>query len=309
MGICIEAVATSHPGHRLVGRGALHLSDAAARSCLARAHHHATELDLVVNVGLYKDHGLAEPALASMIQEDIGANPGHPPQLGAHGTFSFDVLAGGNGVLTAAYLLDGLLAGATAKLGLIVAGDANPSRTTRQFPFAPVGGAMLLSHVPGDVGFERFVFETFPEDAGLFEARTRWDEHGGWLRRGRNVLEIYEAPEFRERCLAHGIEVARAMLADAKLAPADVEILIASPYPAGFATDLARALELPERCVPELPEPLRRSHTAGPLAALESALRARLVRPRTVLFVTAGAGITIGAALYRDRRASSQAGA
>lgn len=185
MGICIEAVATSHPHNRLFGHGALHLSDVAARTCLSRGHHHATELDLIVNVGLYKDHGLAEPALASLIQEDIGANPGHPPIPGNHGTFSFDVLAGGNGVLTAAFLLDGFVASATAKLALVVAGDANPSRLSRGFPFAPAGGAILFSHATGDVGFERFVFETFIEDVGLFEVRTRWNEHAGLTRRGR----------------------------------------------------------------------------------------------------------------------------
>ena len=71
----IEAAATSRR-HALLRRGALHLSDAAARRCLARAHHRADELDLIVNVGMYKNHGLAEPALASLIQEDLGANPG-----------------------------------------------------------------------------------------------------------------------------------------------------------------------------------------------------------------------------------------
>lgn len=300
MGICIESAATSFPRHRLLGRGALHLSDVAARRCLERGHHHASELELVVNVGLYKDRGIAEPALATLIQEDLGANLGHP-HAGDHGTFSFDILAGGNGVVTAAYLLDGFVAGATAKLGLIVAGDAWP-RGTRGVPFTAAGGAVLLAHAPGDVGFDRFAFETFPEDAALFEVATRWQRHAGLTRRGRHVLQITEAPAFRRRSIDHGIAVARELLAAAAVTPAELDVVVASQYPRGFGLEVARGLGIPEDRVPRVADELAAAHTAGPIAALELALRGAL-RPRRILFVTAGAGLTIGAALYHDARA------
>lgn len=300
MGISIEAVATSLPHGQLFGRGALHLSDAAARDCLERGHHRAAELDMIVNVGIYKDHGIAEPALASMIQEDIGANPGHPPHPGEHGTFSFDLLAGSNGVVTAAYVLDGFVASATAKLALIVAGDSPPSPVVR-VPFAPAAGAILLSHTPDEVGFARFVFETFAEDAGLFEVRARWDPHAGVLRRGGNVLEIYEAPAFRARCIEHGIAVSRRLLDEARVDRSEVDVLVANQLPSGFADELALGLGLPQGSVPRVATELAHAHTAGPIAALEEGLRRK---PRTILFVTAGAGITVCAALYRDRRAA-----
>ena len=81
MGTRIESVATAHGRGRLLGRGALHLTDA-PRRVPRRAHHRADELDLLINAGLYKDLNAAEPALASIIQEDIGANPGSPPLRG-----------------------------------------------------------------------------------------------------------------------------------------------------------------------------------------------------------------------------------
>jgi 3-oxoacyl-[acyl-carrier-protein] synthase-3 len=94
MGTRIEAAATAQPRSRLIHRGALHLSDTAAGRCLRRAHHRPDELDLLINAGLYKDYNAAEPALAAIIQDDLGANRGSPPQIGHHGTFSFDVLSG-----------------------------------------------------------------------------------------------------------------------------------------------------------------------------------------------------------------------
>jgi 3-oxoacyl-[acyl-carrier-protein] synthase III len=292
----IEAAATSRR-HGLLRRGALHLSDVAARRCLARGHHRAEELDLLVNVGMYKDHGLAEPALASIIQEDLGANPGHPPRAGHHGTFSFDVIDGGCGMVTAAQLLDGFIAGGTAELGMIVAGDAS---SARDFPFAAAGGAVLLGRSDDGAGFERFASRAFTEDGALFEAYLRWDPDAGQVWHGRNVLEVYEAPAFAARCIAHACDVAGGLLAEAGLAAPAIDLVIASQYPRAFAAEVARSLGIPATRVPVVAGELARAHTAGPIAALEAAIEAgELARARHVLFVTAGAGITIGAALYR----------
>lgn len=303
MGTFIDAAATAWSHDGWFALGARRLSDQAARVCLERAGRHADELDLLVNAGLYKDHNAAEPALAAIIQEDLGANPGHPPRRDHHGTFSFDVLNGGCGVLTAAHLIDSFVRSGTAQLGMIVAGDADPKRrTSRHFPFAPTAGALLLAPRPEAGGFEAFEFRTYPEHAELFEVRLQWEPaEGGILpRRGRNVLEAYADPRFAVRCVEHAVEVATGVLDRAGLAAADVDLLIASQYPASFGPAVARVLGIPAERVPAVPETLVRAHTAGPIAALEAAMATgRFARARTSLFVTAGAGITIAVALYR----------
>jgi len=300
MGTCIEAVATAHGG-RVFGRGARHLSDVAATACLARAHHRADELDLLINAGIYKDHNAAEPALASIIQHDLDANCGDPPRLGHHGTFSFDVLNGGCGVVTAAQLVDGFVGPGSARLGLIVAADADPSpRSSQGYAFSAAGGAMLLAHVDGDAGFQRFALRTFPEHAGLFEADLCWRPRAGLRHRGRNVVEIYEAPGFAACCVDRAAEVAAELLANAALSAGDVDLVIASQYPRGFGALVARRLGIAGERVPEVAASLASAHTAGPIAALEAAFESqRFARARHTLFVTAGAGITVGVALYR----------
>jgi 3-oxoacyl-[acyl-carrier-protein] synthase III len=301
MGTRIDAAATEVRRGRWRGRGALHLIDAAATACLTRAHHRGDELDLLINTGIYKDGNIAEPALASIIQEDLGANLGHPPRLGHHGTFSFDIANGGCGVITAAQLADGFVQRDAAHLALIVAGDADPSpRTTRGFRFAPAGGAMLLEHDDGDTGFVDFAIRTFPEDAALFEARMRWDPEAGRLRKGRNVVEIDEAPGFAARCVEHGVEVARELVTRVGLSIESIDLLIASQYPPRFGLDVARGLGISEDRVPHVRPELERTHTAGPIASLEAAIASgQFIGARHTLFVTAGAGITIGAAIYR----------
>jgi 3-oxoacyl-[acyl-carrier-protein] synthase-3 len=79
MGTIIEATATAVAQERSMAPGALESVDAAARSCLDRAGRTAGELDLLINVGVYHDKILSEPAFASLIQEDIGANLSQPP--------------------------------------------------------------------------------------------------------------------------------------------------------------------------------------------------------------------------------------
>jgi 3-oxoacyl-[acyl-carrier-protein] synthase-3 len=299
MGSRIESVATASERGHLVGRGALHLIDAAAKLCLRRAHHSADELDILINAGLYKDLNAAEPALASIIQEDIGANPELTP-LHGHGTFSFDVLNGGCGVITGMQIVDSFVGHGNARHGMVVAGDADPShRTSHHFPFAPAGGAILLDHTDDDTGFRDFELRTFPEYASLFRVQLRWEPDAGMLHRGRNVVDVHEEPEFAGRCIALAVDVASQVLDRSGLHADDIGLLIGSQYPRTFAASVADRLGLPSPRVPAVSEPLAASHTAGPIAAMEAAIASgQLASTRHTLFVTAGAGITIGVALY-----------
>jgi 3-oxoacyl-[acyl-carrier-protein] synthase-3 len=262
MGACIEAAATSTHRGRLFHRS---LAADAAKLCLSRAHHAAGDLDLMINTGIYNDHHERSAA-----------------------RLSFDVHNGGAGFVTAAQLADGLVASGSAHLAMIVADDADPSpRTSRSYPFQPAGGAVMLA--PGKLGFQRFAIRTFPEEAALFESR-----------RVHRVLEIREAPAFEDRCVDHAAAIAREVLADAGLRPREVDVLVASQHPRCFALRVAHALGVPEDRLPYIAPALRDTHTAGPIGALESALETRMfAHARNALFVTAGAGITIGVAWYR----------
>jgi len=299
MGTCIEAVATAHGHHRL-RRGALHLTDIAAKACLQRAHHRADQLDLLINAGLYKNGNAAEPALASIIQEDIGANVGTHVIAGHHGTFSFDILNGGCGMLTAALLVDGFVGHGSARHGMIVAGDVDPSpRTSHRFPFAPAAGAVLIGHTDNSYGFEKIELRTFSEHASLFEIRLEWEPEAGLLHRGRNVIEVAEDPRFATLCTELASHTATMFLESLGLHADAIDLLIASQYPRSFALGVAQGIGIPAARVPIVARELAATHTAGPIAALEAAfVSGQFGRARRTLFVTVGAGITVGVALF-----------
>jgi 3-oxoacyl-[acyl-carrier-protein] synthase-3 len=297
MGTIIEASATATAHHRPFAPGALKVVDAAARLCLERADRTAEELDLLINAGVYHDKLLSEPALASLIQEDIGANPDLHTGAG-HGTFSFDISNGACGLLTGIHLVDGMLASGTIELGMVVASDTDPEPGVSQgFGFPAVGGAVLLSTDDSRAGFTAFQFATFPEYADLFQSYVDWQEDARrGVRHGRNILTVEIAESYLPRALECAESTTRELAAAQGLDFGEVDLLVATASVAGFADGLAMRLGVSAERVASPPDGLAGAHTAAPAMALESA---RLAAARTALFVSAGAGITVAVALYR----------
>ena len=124
MGTHIEA-ACAQAGKRTRRATARRLADDAARTCFSLAGCQPSDVDMLINVGVYREDSMGEPALAALIQEDVGANLGHPP-TGGPGTFSFDLLNGACGVITAAQIESGLLRSGVIQLGAVVSSDVQP---------------------------------------------------------------------------------------------------------------------------------------------------------------------------------------
>ena len=305
MGVVIAGAAFVRPDQRPWTHGARRLADNAVQECLQAADRSPDDLDLLVNAGVYRERGLGEPALAALIQEDVHANVGDI-DLGGHGTFSFDIDNGGCGVLTGVDLVRGFLTSGAARLGVVVASDSGPGPVkARSFPYSEAGGALLLTEDERVTGFGPVRFATFPEYADLVEGYWDWRPRQVRVRPGHRVsqrLVVLERPGFRERATEGAQEGAAALLADAGVAAAEVDLLIATPE-AQLADPLADRLGIPHGRTLHLAEQLNRAHTAQPVGAVQLAMRTgRWAQARTILFVSAGSGITVAAALYRQER-------
>ncbi|HTO92478.1 MAG TPA: hypothetical protein VMJ70_15205 [Candidatus Sulfotelmatobacter sp.] len=292
MGTIIEAVATATADGE-PSAGAVALADAAARSCLERAHRTADDVELLINAGVYLDRNISEPAIAALIQEDIGANPEQLAGAG-QGTLSFDVRSGACGLLTGIHLVDSMLASGTVRLGMVVATDADPEPGVSEgFAFPALGGAVLLSADASRPGFTAFRFATFPEFAELFQSAVDWRENRSG---GYNLLSVQIAGAYAERALECAASTARELAATERFDLGEVDLLIATASVPGFAGELGRRLGLSGERVASPPDRLAGAHTTALAAALESR---RLAAGRTALFVSAGSGLTVVAALYR----------
>ena len=304
MGAHIDAAAalTSHGRRRPNAR---RLADAAARACLARAGREAGDIDMLINAGVYREDHLGEPALAALVQEDIGANLGQPP-VGGHGTFSFDLANGTCGVISALKLQAGLLRSGVIKLGLIVASDVDPNpKESLSAPIQPTGGAVLLSWEDSIAGFTDFYSETFPEYAGMLVSGLMW-RPGRGLRAsptaaGESRLVIRERPGYLARCVDCAEEATRRFLARLGMDIADIDLLVPAPAAPEFLDSLRVRLGVPGDRVSFTGEDMAGAYTAGTIAALEVATKSgRLTEARNTLLLAVGAGITVTLALYRQ---------
>jgi 3-oxoacyl-[acyl-carrier-protein] synthase-3 len=293
MGTIIEATATATAEDRSPATGAVELADAAARACLERAGRSPDDVELLINAGVYLDRNISEPAIAALIQEDIGAHPEIEPGVG-QGTLSFDVRNGACGLLTGMYLVDELLASGTIRCGMVVAGDADPEPGISEgFGFAAAGGAVLLGRDDARPGLGAFRFDTFPELADEFESNIAWHETEPG--EGRNTLTVDIGERYPEHAVECAEETVRRLARDEGVDLAEVDLLVATASAPGFATALAERLGLTAARIASAADGLARAHTAAPALALGSA---PLAASRTALLVSAGAGITVVAALY-----------
>ena len=304
MGTRIEA-ATALTSHGLRKPTARRLADAATRTCLAQAGKEPGDVDMLINTGIYREDNMGEPALAALIQEDIGANLGQPP-IGGRGTFSFDLLNGICGVISAIQLESGLLRSGVIRLGAIVASDVDPNLKNPRTAFLqPAGGAMLLGWDDSLAGFTDFYMETFPEYEDLFMSGLVWQErHGHRVPQratGQHQMVIEEKPGYQARLADCAEEVTRRFLRRLGMGLDEIDLLVPAPSSADFLDTLRARLGVPSDRVAYITEDLEGAYTTGPIAALQAAIRSgRLGEARNTLMLAAGAGITVALALYRQ---------
>lgn len=304
MGTHIEA-AWAQAGNGRRRATARRLADAAARNCFALAGCKPGDIDMLINVGMYREDNLGEPALAALIQEDIGANRGQPP-TGGSGTFSFDLLNGACGAITAIQIESGLLKSGVIRLGAVVSSDVQPGLEGQSGAFLrPAGGAILLNWREDFAGFTDFGAETFPEYEDLFTSGLVWRGRRG-IRvpgqgSGQNEMVVTVKPGYQARLADCAEEATRRFLRRLELGVEDIDLLVPGPSAPEFLDPLVARLGIPGDRVAYTPEDLAGTYTTGPIAALQAAIKSgRLDDARTTLLLAAGPGVTVALALYRQ---------
>jgi 3-oxoacyl-[acyl-carrier-protein] synthase-3 len=304
MGARIEA-ATALTSHGLRKPSARRLADAAARTCLAQAGKGPGDTDMLINAGVYREDNMGEPALAALVQADIGANRGQPP-IGGHGTFSFDLSNGTCGVISAIQIEAGLLRSGVIRLGAIVTSDVHPNlKDPGSAPFLPTGGALLLGWDDSIAGFTDFYMETFPEYEDLFVSGLVWHKRRGpripWRATGQNQMVIHEKPGYQARLVDCAEEATHRFLRRLGMGIAEIDLLVPAPPSSDFLDPLRVRLGVPGDRVAYVTEDLEGAYTTGPIAALQAAIKSgRLGEARNTVMLAVGAGITVALALYRQ---------
>jgi hypothetical protein len=107
---------------------------------------------------------------------------------------------------------------------------------------------------------------------------------------------LWLLPSYAARALECAESTACELAGAQALGLGEVDLLVATASVPGFADELATRLGVSAERVASPPDGLAHAHTAAPAVALETV---RLGAASTVLFVSAGAEITVAVALCR----------
>jgi len=297
MGTKIEMVASSKPIFNLFRKRAINLIASASKKCLKKAGANPNFINMLVYTGIYRDEHIAEPAIASLIQKKIGANP---LSQNGNSTFSFDLNNGGCGLVSGMQLVEGFIQSGKIHQGMIVTGDAEPFRNlSKSFTYVPAAAAIILSATNNGSGFMSFKTFTFPQHKDSFESHISWES---WKKKGRmrNVLLMNKKENYLDLCVQCTMLSLKDFLKEAKLHLDDIDLILPSQSPKGLISKLKDQIDMADRII-EVENNGGELHTAGPAIALEKVWNnGRFKQSRNILFLTVGSGITTALALYKN---------
>ncbi|MFD7783919.1 hypothetical protein ACFV4Q_12605 [Streptomyces nojiriensis] len=280
MGVIITAAATALPDPSAPASG-VDLAGRAARGALTRAGVPASSIGTLINVGVYREHNTFEPAMAALVQKEVGINLDYIADPEPAAGFSFDLMNGACGVLNAVQVGQSLVETGTTERLLITAADVHPGGDAdgdADYPYADLAGALLLerSADPGaGFGPVRHYTADRPTDVeGYLDTATMG-------RHGRTAITVRREPDHAERL---GEFAARA----------------AADYAREIGIDLDRTLVIGPSATADGAAGRGEPHTAAPvLGYLRAMDGARRDDHDQFLFVSVGAGPSAACALYR----------
>jgi 3-oxoacyl-[acyl-carrier-protein] synthase III len=254
-------------------------------------------VDLLINVGIYRDENMVEPAMAAIIQKALGYRLDFP-NAAMNWSFSFDLMNGAGGMLNAVQVASAFLLNDKVKTALIVSGDAHPAKAAVPgFPFAAVGAAMLLVKSDDATGFGALHTAISDDATRGLEASVMCgpaDKPGAAHQMNLRIDANYEARLLDAAVSAvctyaqtHGLDLSRT-------------IVLPSQPSATFARDLARRCELAADHVVQVTGLDGDPHTSA-LAFAYAQLRDQGI-PNGIdhlLFVGVGSGVTSTCIAYR----------
>lgn len=297
--ICIEAVGVLD-GTEPVAVETIPLLTAACEKCLAASSIAREDISLLLSTGVYRTDYLMEPALAALLAGAIRANDA-PPGPDARKTLAFDLVNGGLGPLNACALAADLIPGRSARNLLVAASEVENNRSVAPHHVRGIretASAMMLTASPdGETGFGAMCFRSFPEHADALRVygrmrQLRIEEH----HTARLYVERDDAlDELLVECIAGTVDT---LMAAEKLGGSDLSAVLPPQISPAFIDRLAARLAWPREQFVDVSAAgdLFTSGLAHGYAHLQKA--GLPPRGSRALFISAGAGLQVGCALY-----------
>ncbi|GGN33063.1 3-oxoacyl-[acyl-carrier-protein] synthase-3 [Actinoplanes campanulatus] len=296
MPTAIVSTAVSTDPH--LGGSVAHAS-AAATACLERAGIGPDQVDLLINVGVYRDENMAEPAMSALIQKNVGTNLDY--LRSGRAALSFDLMNGACGVLNAVQVAGAFLDTGDAEFVLVVSGDAHPSgRPDPGFGYASVGAAILLSRTTdAGAGFGRVGTAADDGDTPGVVGYIDLDAVGTL---GRERITVERDADYTDRLVEFAAAEAARYAAAEGIDLSEVLLVASQPTPT-FAAELAGRLGIAPPAVVTVRGVDADPHSSALTFAYHQAVSTgQAAAYPQALFVAAGAGLSVACSVYRGVR-------
>jgi 3-oxoacyl-[acyl-carrier-protein] synthase-3 len=303
MSMVIKAAKTVRPLPSDDGDSSVRLASRAALECLAEAGLSPDSVGVLINVGVYRESNTFEPAIAALVQKEVGINLDYLASPAPVAGFSFDLMNGACGVLNAVQVAQALLETGSTDRVLITAADAHPGGRAVDddaYPYADLGGALLLERAaqPG-TGFGPVQLRSGDGPTG-----TRgYLDTSAMGTNGRGMITVERDTDRVETLLDLAADTVNAYARTEGL-DLDRTLLLCTRAAPDFADRLARRLGLDPRSVlaPAAEGADGEPHTAAPVVGYLQAQESGWPAGKDqLLLVAVGAGPSAACVSYRPQ--------
>lgn len=267
----------------------------AAQHCLNEKYEKKVPVGMLLSTAIFRDKHIVEPALSALILGDLIKKPvlrNSSFAKSLNKVIAFDVNNSACGTIQAIQIMDSYMRSGKIESGLVVAGDsAGMTGITNNYSFASGAAAILLSKGNKDQGFARFQTDTYHEYHQDSVSYSYFDN-------GKLMLTRKDKSGFLEHAVECASRSLEKFLDSENITPKDIDLLITSQHPVGFANQLCNKFGFKDKTAQPIANQ-KLYHTAAPLFALHSVFNTpRFTTAKNILFITVGAGITTSIALY-----------
>ncbi len=272
----------------------------AAQSCLAKAGLSVQDIDLLINIGVFRDDNIIEPAMAPLIQKQLGMNL--DPVKNKHlqrSTLSFDINDGECGFITAVHVADVFFQSGSAKNALIVAGDIHPSKTRHpDFPFQSVACAMVIAYTQdADTGFSGFHFKTSANGSFGFSANVDLMSNG---LKSRECMKFTMEDRYHDRLSGFTAAMMQEIFQTGRINPANIDYVVTSQPAKNFGKTVALGANLNGRSrIVDCYDQYGDAHTSSLILCYHHLVHNDLTKKNDrILFIAADSGLSAACSLY-----------
>jgi 3-oxoacyl-[acyl-carrier-protein] synthase-3 len=269
---------------------------AAGHQCIEAAGIDVNDIDLLINVGIYRDENMLEPAMAAFAQKGLGIKPDYIKSQPFNAAFSLDMMNSACGIINAIQTADAMFKSRQIKYALIVSGDAHPSnKDLESFPYATVGAAMLLEYAEDEKGFQNFSFKHSPTTEHSVRG---YLDFNNLAEPAKERLTVDMPAQYKEKLLEFACDSAEEYLTANNLDRQTVK-LITPQAEAGFGHKIAQSVNVKDDAILDLYKEYGDAHSSALTMAYHLGAEKGLYNSNdNVLFVAAGAGLTSACATY-----------